>query len=427
MDKALTAAADKVSRIITVARGEGPSPDRPARVIAWDGALLNLTRAESEIYDDALVALLKLPGVEAKYSERFVEKALHSFLSSAMADTQFDVGSAVTTFQKAATTYATEQTVVLPLIGMQMTIPSVDLGAVSLTRLEGDALAEVIDTMTTVINGTIETPESKARLIEQNSALIAREFAGGVVSVYRIIAEPGRALERGLDETRRSLDLLRFAIPALYRREQRVGIGLPGEVPRAQQSHLVVSPANFTWGRQAAGAFLPLTLTPESLNHLRAIGVFELSDILKKDMASTSEFERALVNSVHWFSSAQMQSELENAFLNVITCLESLLTPRDGNPIGMAIAESVAILLGENLEQRKSIKRRVRDLYAKRSAVSHGGGKAILDDEFRDLEQLAGEVLARLIPKRTVFGSQKALSSWFEDQRLSGGIHSLPS
>lgn len=83
MEKATKATTDKLTRLIAIARGEASNSERTARVIAWEGGVLNLTRAEAELYDDVINALLGLDGVEEKYSERYVEKALRSFLGSA--------------------------------------------------------------------------------------------------------------------------------------------------------------------------------------------------------------------------------------------------------------------------------------------------------------------------------------------------------
>ena len=64
----------------------------------------------------------------------------------------------------------------------------------------------------------------------------------------------------------------------------------------------------------------------------------------KIESIQVGEFERTLLHSVHWYSSSLTQYEIENQFLNLITCLETLLTQRDGNPIRTAIAEGVQFL-----------------------------------------------------------------------------------
>jgi hypothetical protein len=68
-----------------------------------------------------------------------------------------------------------------------------------------------------------------------------------------------------------------------------------------------------------------------------------------------------------------------------------------GSPIGTALAEGVALLLDDTLDARRALKKRMKELYGKRSAVSHGGGKAILDVEYAEMEQAAGALLVTLI------------------------------
>ena len=47
------------------------------------------------------------------------------------------------------------------------------------------------------------------------------------------------------------------------------------------------------------------------------------------------------MRTIYWYANSQRQFEIENQLLNLIISLETLLTPRDGNPIGTAIAEGL--------------------------------------------------------------------------------------
>jgi hypothetical protein len=99
--------------------------------------------------------------------------------------------------------------------------------------------------------------------------------------------------------------------------------------------------------------------------------------------------------------------------------METLLTPRDGSPIANAIAEGVAFILSKEFEARKRIKKFIKDLYKKRSGISHGGHIEILEMDFLQLRDLCGELLNQMIKRKNEFNSQKMLLEWIENQKLT--------
>ncbi len=145
----------------------------------------------------------------------------------------------------------------------------------------------------------------------------------------------------------------------------------------------------------------------------------DVSAILAKPVSALSDFERVLLRGLHWFGNALPQKEPENELLSLVTCLETFLTPRDGNPIGTAIAEGVALLLGNTLDERKKLKKRVKDLYGKRSSVSHGGEKAVLESDLIELREIAKNFIQRMISLGKRIQSQKELLEMIEDQKLA--------
>ena len=133
-----------------------------------------------------------------------------------------------------------------------------------------------------------------------------------------------------------------------------------------------------------------------------------------------SAFEQTLLRGLHWFSSAETQEEPENRLLNLITCIETCLTPRDGNPITTAIAEGAAIIIAHDLAGRRHLKKRIQELYRRRSAISHGGQTALLDSEWTELRHIAGALLVTLIKRKEEFASQRDLLEWIETKKLGG-------
>jgi len=151
-------------------------------------------------------------------------------------------------------------------------------------------------------------------------------------------------------------------------------------------------------------------LDNESIGKMEKIGAFKLFDTLAKERQQLSDFEEALFRSIRWFSNHLDQYEIENQFLSLVVCLETLLTPRDNDPICNAIAEGIAILSITNdnngddmIEKRMDLKSRVKKLYRKRSGISHGGKKQMFESEVRELKMIAMILLMEMIRRKHEF------------------------
>ncbi|MEH2463175.1 hypothetical protein [Nostoc sp.] len=136
--------------------------------------------------------------------------------------------------------------------------------------------------------------------------------------------------------------------------------------------------------------------------------------------SAISDFEKAVIRAVHWFSLAEKQAGNENKLLALITCLETFLTSEYGNPIRNTVAEGSAIILEDTLENRKYIKQRINEFYKKRSSISHGGGsKNILDSDIKELKKLVQLFIQAMIRRKNEFQARKDVLEWIDDQKLS--------
>jgi hypothetical protein len=100
--------------------------------------------------------------------------------------------------------------------------------------------------------------------------------------------------------------------------------------------------------RDRRRGFLPFHVRGEVLGTMREMGMFDVGNLLKKAGHSLTEFEATLMRGIHWYAAARAQTENENEFLNLGISLETFLTPKDREPIGVYIAEGTAFILGEN-------------------------------------------------------------------------------
>jgi hypothetical protein len=411
----------QIARLVTDKSPPSQQGTRRSKIIRVGDIAFSLVDDLAVKYDGLCRQLLQQEGWVEKFSEKYIDKTLQELLANIIKDG--DINKTSHYFDKLLIgfeEYSKEQIVYVPLVGIQMHVDTLPIGKVvikKMTEAQVNDLAKKIESIVLLSKHTAEEKEHHTQFFRQQ---ILRELAGKVCAEYRVVAEPGRARERAEVESHRVLDLLRYCIPSLYPKGKDVAIGLQGEISfEPRLTPIISSDINsFTLDSQLVGPYVTFELSLKSMEVMKRMGVFKVSKVLEKSDKNLTDFEDTLLRGIHWYANSQTQSETENEFLCLVTCLETFLTPRDGNPIGTAIAEGVAIIIATGLENRKYLKKRVKDFYRMRSAVSHGGRKAILDTDLAELRAIARKLTMVMIERKDEFQSQQSLLNWIEDQKL---------
>jgi hypothetical protein len=400
----------KLKEIIQNVESSVQAPNRWTRHLRGNSVSFTLVDQWIDEYDAILEALLIKEGWSQKYSESYVEKLIKELIGEVLS--KDDINLVQSLFENLSNNfenYSREQKVYIPLHWIQMELDQFQLGNITLVQMNQTRIDELATTINQVVDSVPNSQEEKQALIEGTRGLLQR-IADKVCSEFIVIAEPDRARQRAEEETRRVIDLLRYSIPALYPRSILVSVGLVGEslvsVPR-------FSPV------KTIGPLTPFQINEANLEVMERIGVLAASKILQKNPSHLNDFEDAILRGIHWLANSMVQGEKENAFLSLITCIENYLTPRDGNPIGTAIAEGVAIILGNDLESRKRLKSRIKALYRNRSGISHGGKTTILEVELVELTNLAGSLTIWMIERQSQFQSISAVLGWIENRKFA--------
>jgi hypothetical protein len=360
-------------------------------------------------FDEVVELLLKQDG----WSERVSEKAIYDRIFEVVRVTLLANGGSsfdqhISRLFALFDEHSVEQIVCLPLFGIAMECEKMRIGRVMLENMTQERIAETVLANPGLLGDSLKTG------LEQ-----------GVYAVFRTVAEPQRAKEIGIEETRRALDLLRLAIILLKMEHppaQTIILGLEHETNfNPEHRKISIIPADGRSFQMHFGAerhYFPLTLNADTAKSMDGIGVLAISGILQKSIHALTDFEKTLLRAIHWFANYQTQFENENRLLCLITCLETFFTPKDGNPIGTAIAEAVALFTSDELAARKKIKRRVKDMYQLRSSVSHGGHTAVLDSQLREILEISRMLMERMIARREEFSDRDAVLTWVEEQKL---------
>jgi hypothetical protein len=376
------------------------------------GVSYSLSTEYQEKFNDLVRLFLKNSDWSDKFSENFISKKIRTIFASIIKKEAINIENALADFIKELESYKTEETVYLHVIGIVLD-NDFDIGNITLLKATEENLKNKL------VGKLLKQKKGKKKdtFFEMFKKTMEKDFLGKPLSEFKVIAEPERAFERAKEETRRALEILRFASKSIYPMSEDIRIGLEDERRYSSRPAFILSDKQTTFKRDSEGSPKSFEINSEARRAMEKIGVFTLSDILQKRRATN--FEEALLRAVHWFSSALLQSELENAFLCMIIALETIFTPKAGNPIANSIAEGVALILSKELESRKKIKNTVKNYYRKRSGVSHGGKKSILAADYFNLLYIVHKTIMELTKKADDFKSQESFLNWLEDLKLS--------
>lgn len=392
---------------------------RATKVIGEKGIGFALLDEQAEAYFNLLKKLSNLPGWREKVSEKFLDAKLRAIMCHAFRQkTTDEISKQLQDMDREIDEIRAEASVYVPLSGITLHTGDVAIGNVVLRAVTQNLAQEIESAILATVQVSTNTPEEK-KAHEKILRELLSHWKPAVYAEFKCVAESDLAQERALDETGRVLDFLRFCIPAIYGRDYRVQVGFYGEVAHTNRiiPQFTDVPRSFSMTVTVVGPILPFEVTPYNLEHMRKIGFDIVSQLLSKSASALTDIERALLRSIHWFANAQIQGEAENRLLSIITCFEAMLTPDDNDPIAAAIADGVARIVGGDVDSRVSIKKLIKSYYKKRSAVSHGGAKAILDEELEQLTNLAGQFLTLMIHRKDEFITRKDFLDWIEKEK----------
>jgi hypothetical protein len=388
------------------------------RFITYKGIVLNIIDEIADVFEAIIRNVLQEGNFGEKFTEKYIENKLLEVIKqcSEQGFTEDNFISVLENMIQDLESYNIEYFVITPTDGLKAgDVQELEIGQIKLFEMNKEKAAGYLDIIERVILGTKNLKEEQEILIERTREEF-KDLLGYICSEYKVVAEPKRAIERAKQQTKLALEILGFGIPLLYSDNLNIMIGLKGDIYRTSRYVPVISEKNCLMNHEKIGSTSFYEMNKENINRLDEMNILLFSKILRKK--NLNDFESSLLRSLHWFNSSLYQNDLENSFLNLITAIETLLTPRDGNPIGTAIAEGIVMILTTGLESRKNLKKEVQRLYRMRSAVSHGGNKEILDSDYKTLRQIVFSLIIELLNMDIKFESQQSLLSWIEEQKL---------
>lgn len=113
------------------------------------------------------------------------------------------------------------------------------------------------------------------------------------------------------------------------------------------------------------------------------------------------DIKRRILTSMEWIGKAAYDEDRSKALIQFVFAIEGLLQfkPKDflSQSIANQIGESLAFIVGEEVEERKNILKAFKEVYKLRSAVAHGVNKTITLEDLALAKFLSKALIAKLL------------------------------
>ncbi|QJD91658.1 hypothetical protein HH213_17135 [Duganella dendranthematis] len=127
--------------------------------------------------------------------------------------------------------------------------------------------------------------------------------------------------------------------------------------------------------------------------------------------ASPSEMGKRVLLAIDWIGESYAENVQSSAFIKAAIALEILFNEQSDfltKGIAAQISESVALLLGQGVDEKMAIEKDVRRLYGIRSGIAHAGKSDISSGDLTLLQKLARQSVIRMITKVPFKDAHKA-------------------
>lgn len=412
---------------VNIGGGHIISYEKYTKTITKDGTRLLFTDSYVDLYAKIIDDILQQDNWDRTISKKYAEDAVDGFIVKIL--TAGD-GIVVDSFKELIKDFeiksSNECVVYMPIFEISMKINSIKLGKIKLIRLTDEKISEIKDQIRIQYLKTSSDDDTKRRHIEHIYKFIDAYLKEAPTCVeFRMFAESNRTVERAIEEAQRVMDLFRFVIPTFFSWNNGAFIGLQREYSYQHRYVLVVGEDSLISTLVNVSPLTELVISHESLKHMGKFGVFKLNKIMRKD--DPSDFERTLLLGLKWFSRSQIHKEPINQFMDLITCLEIFLNRGKGEPVLISLSEGAAILLCDDIKDRRKIKDDISYFYDIRSTLTHGGVVSLENRDINHLMSIIGSLIEVLLERKDEFENKDTLINWLEYKRLGGKTEEWPS
>ena len=170
------------------------------------------------IYEQLLERLLLQEHWQEKYSAEYLSKAIQAMIATLLKEgrTSELAGRLFDQLKGEFDTFSEEYKVYIPVEGMNLFEDSFPMGKITFRKMTDAFISDLFDQMKAIALRTTSAAEIKEANIAGTKQRID-SLRGAICAECCVIAESQRAREKAEEETRRVLDILRYAISCFSR------------------------------------------------------------------------------------------------------------------------------------------------------------------------------------------------------------------
>lgn len=212
--------------------------------------------------------------------------------------------------------------------------------------------------------------KDKNKLLFDKERKIIQSYAAATIE---LIAEPKRAYEIATEEAEKSIGILRYFSYHNFHPLAKSYLTLLGKENMETSKHLLIKENKLiSLSTHSFGPpFQPLFFNNEIIKASMASGLDILSNLLLND--SKTNYQKNLIDSLLLYSKSSLSKEPSDKLIYILAALELILLKNENEPIQQNIAERIAFIVGNTVDDRKKIIKNFKEVYSIRSSFVHHG------------------------------------------------------
>lgn len=287
----------------------------------------------------------------------------------------------------------TEWTVIAPIANLVLRVDLLEVGNVTFLKHDNSETVRIIDQIDMINQGTASPPDVRHFMTN----LTNRRLKNRVIAKLKIKAiDSNAAVEMGRIEIEHALNVLRlfgFGVMKNDPLSYKMLMGIDGTVFAGQPIIATLTSAKANMNFESTGALYSYVFSQEEVAKMDQLSFQYVNSMLKKE--KKNDFEKLLETSIDFFGKGMNDQDLIDSFLDFIISLESLLL-KEREPSKGLLAERVALIVGQNLQQRLDAFDFIEYLYQLRSNIVHQGFVAVTLDDVKKIAYFAFIVIITL-------------------------------
>lgn len=206
------------------------------------------------------------------------------------------------------------------------------------------------------------------------------EMQNRAVAILKIEAERELAYELALEETERSLNVLRLYSPTNIFPKKTCYVAPMNKQQKDSNIYMVVKDEKVITHTSGISdkVAAPWFLSEADLDEYNKVGLGYLGGLLTKN--DLTDFQQKLLEALSLYSKASLSKELSDRLLYTIVTLETIFIKDKNEPLQDNISLRMAQMHPVSVVERKEIIKNIKDAYGLRSSFVHHGKSVSIND-----------------------------------------------